>query len=81
MSAGKVIIGSYSGYPSMINEADCGEFIPENSVEDLVVTITKYFEMEPKVREEIGLRGRQWLIRERTFEKLALVYERALKSL
>ena len=81
MFAGKVIIGSYSGFPSMINEAECGEFIPENSVEDLVVTITKYFEMEPKVREEIGLRGRQWLIRERTFQKLALIYEQALKSL
>ena len=81
MSAGKVIIGSYSGFPSMINEAECGEFIPENSVEDLVVTIKKYFEMEPKAREEIGLRGRQWLIQERTFQKLALVYERALESL
>lgn len=81
MSAGKVIIGSYSGFPSMINEAECGEFIPENSVDDLVVTIKKYFEMEPKTREEIGLRGRQWLIQERTFQKLALGYEQALKSL
>ena len=27
MMAGKVIIGSYSGYPTMINEADCGEFV------------------------------------------------------
>jgi glycosyltransferase involved in cell wall biosynthesis len=81
MSAGKVIIGSYSGFPSMINEAECGEFIPENSVCNLVETITKYCEMAPRVREEIGLRGRQWLIEERSFRKLALVYERALESL
>ena len=66
MSAGKVIIGSYSGFPSMINEAECGEFIPENSIGDLVETITKYCEMAPRVR------GRDWI----TWPSMA--YQRAI---
>lgn len=81
MAAGKVILGSYSGYPSMINEAKCGEFIPENSVDDLVNTLGKYLKMEPYTIKEIGERGRAWLVRERSFENLAEQYESALKKL
>lgn len=81
MAAGKIILGSYSGFPSMINEAECGEFISEGSVDELVHSIKRYLGMDANLRNEIGLRGRQWLFKERSFEKLAKEYLSVLTDL
>lgn len=76
MMAAKPIVASYSGYPSMVNEAQCGQFIPANDVNALRQTIEKYAKMNQKQLNEIGQRGKDWLIRHRTYEKIAEDYLR-----
>ncbi len=45
MLAAKPIIASYSGYPSMVNEAQCGTFVPAKDVSALLRTILEYRQM------------------------------------
>lgn len=74
MLAAKPIIASYSGYPSMINEAQCGTFVPAKDVSALVMAIREYEQLPKDQLEEIGKRGREWLLRNRLYEKIALEY-------
>lgn len=71
MLAAKPIVGSYSGFPSMINEADCGSFVPCEDVPALRQEILRYSEMSKTQLAEIGERGRYWLLRNRSFDQLA----------
>lgn len=74
MYSGKPIIASYSGYPSMINEADCGVFVPAGDVDSLVKEIERFSQMPEEERNKIGKRGRDWLLQNRTYSKLAKDY-------
>jgi glycosyltransferase involved in cell wall biosynthesis len=74
MLAGKPIVASYSGYPSMINEAGCGSFIPAGDVEALSKEISRYSAMLPETREALGKAGRMWLLCNRTYDRLAEDY-------
>ncbi|MDN6866106.1 MULTISPECIES: glycosyltransferase family 4 protein [Pseudomonas] len=74
MLAGKPVVASYSGYPSMINEADCGVYVPASDVESLVTCILEMKSRTPIEREEMGMRGRQWLLDRRSYPKLAKDY-------
>lgn len=71
MISKKPIIASYSGYPSMINEADCGFFIPAEDVQLLVNKIKELFFMSESERETFGLKGFEWLLKNRKYEILA----------
>tara|TARA_Y200000002_G_scaffold372043_1_gene369398 strand:- start:1054 stop:2262 length:1209 start_codon:yes stop_codon:yes gene_type:complete len=71
MISEKPIIASYSGYPSMINEANCGYFIPAEDVNTLVIKIKELIKVNKSERNSIGARGRSWLINNRKYEKLA----------
>jgi glycosyltransferase involved in cell wall biosynthesis len=74
MLSGRPIVASYSGYPSMINEADCGFFTP---AEDHIALANKILEvslMDPVDLDLIGSRGRPWLIENRSFKRLADYY-------
>ncbi|MDA8976934.1 glycosyltransferase family 4 protein [Akkermansiaceae bacterium] len=79
MLAGKPILGSYSGYQSMINEAHCGWFVPAENVNAIVEKILEIRQMDWSCRREMGERGRAWLIRERQFDLLARKYLEILK--
>lgn len=74
MMAAKPIIASYNGYRSMVNEANCGIFIPVNSVPALQEAIYYYECMTPEQLREIGSRGRVWLIENRPYKKIAKDY-------
>jgi glycosyltransferase involved in cell wall biosynthesis len=74
MLAGKPIVGSYSGYPSMINEAQCGDFIPAEDTEALISTLERYAEKSPEELRTMGLKGRTWLLRERAWPDIAAQY-------
>lgn len=74
MAAGRPIIASYSGFPSMINEADCGSFVPANDVDALRAEILRYFEMPESERLRIGERGSAWIRANRNYERLAKSY-------
>jgi glycosyltransferase involved in cell wall biosynthesis len=75
MNAGKPIVCSYSGYQSMINEAQCGSFVPFGDVELLATEILSLKRMSVDKRTEMGLRARDFLRKNRLFERLALQYQ------
>lgn len=74
MLAGKPILASYTGFPSMINEAECGTFVPAHDIPALHDEILRYAAMEPRERDEVGRRGRTWLLANRRYETLAKDY-------
>lgn len=81
MLAGKPIIASYSGYPSMINEADCGALVSSNNMEDLYSAINNYSKMESSELAKIGLRGKVWIEQHRNYKTLAQEYLTELDNL
>lgn len=74
MLSGKPVVASYTGFPSMINEADCGSFVPAEDVSALAVEIERYANMSAEQRASIGARGRDWILKNRRFETLAADY-------
>lgn len=74
MLSGKPIVASYSGYPSMIDEAGCGSFVPTGDVEALRTEILRYVDMPTKIRVAMGDAGRVWLLRNRNYKVLAENY-------
>jgi glycosyltransferase involved in cell wall biosynthesis len=74
MLAAKPIIASYSGYPSMVNEAQCGTFVPAGDVLALARVILDYQQLSKDQLDEIGRRGRGWLLKNRPYEKVAMEY-------
>lgn len=71
MLAGKPIVASYSGFPSMIDEAKCGTFVPAGDAVALTSEIFHYANMESQEMNQMGLRGRQWILKNRSYKKLA----------
>ena len=71
MISKKPLIASYSGYPSMINEAGSGFFIPAEDVQSLVNKIKELFFMSESERKTLGLKGHEWLLKNRKYEILA----------
>lgn len=74
MLAGKPVVASYSGYPSMINEAGCGTFVPAGDVPALQTEIIRYAAMSSDDRALIGARGRDWILANRNYKTLAIEY-------
>lgn len=74
MISGKPILASYSGFPSMINEADCGSIVPAGDVDALRNEILRYSEMDHGELSRIGTCGRDWVIANRRFDVLAARY-------
>jgi glycosyltransferase involved in cell wall biosynthesis len=74
MLAGKPIVASYTGYPSMINEADCGAYVPAGDTAALRREILRYAAMDVSQRETVGRRGREWILAHRRYETLAKNY-------
>jgi glycosyltransferase involved in cell wall biosynthesis len=74
MLSGKPILASYTGYPSMVNEANCGTFVPAGDVDKLVSEINRYSNIPLIQRNEIGSRGIQWLLSHRDYKVLAKEY-------
>lgn len=78
MLAAKPIVASYTGYPSMINEAECGTYVAAGDVAALQVEIQRYAAMTDVQRLEIGARGRRWILEHRNYKTLAQAYIRVL---
>ena len=74
MYAKKPIVCMYSGYPSMINEAKCGEFTPAENSNEFASAIKKYQLMTSLDRQQIGGFGYEFLISERSFCVLSKRY-------
>ena len=74
MAAGKPILASYSGYPSMLNEADCGLFIPAGDAKALQRAIKEFASKPPAELVNMGSRGRRWLLENRSYATLSKTY-------
>jgi len=74
MLSAKPIIASYAGYPSMINEANCGKFIQTNDAKDVKNAILEIVNMEPKERKILGENGKKWIHLHRSYSLLAKQY-------
>lgn len=74
MMAGKPVVASYTGFPSMINEANCGTYVPAGDVAALKQEVARYARMETQERLLIGARGKAWLLENRSYDKLAKQY-------
>lgn len=74
MLSSKPVLASYSGYPSMLNEANCGFYVPAEDVESLVKKIKELSLMSAVELDEIGRRGREWIMANRTYDKLGRDY-------
>jgi len=72
--AAKPVLASYNGYPSMLDEAGCGEFVPAGDVAALHAALCKYVEMSPEALAEMGASGRRWLLENRRWDILARQY-------
>ncbi|USA46482.1 glycosyltransferase family 4 protein [Acinetobacter sp. C26M] len=85
MLAAKPIVASYTGYPTMINEASCGVFVSpkegehvEVGIKDALLSIAQ---MTPDARNEMGSRGRDWVYKNRSYKLLAEQYLSKIESL
>lgn len=79
MLAAKPIIATYSGYPSMINEADCGIFVASTDPKELRIAFLRYAEKSEKERKQIGENGKKWIYDNRQYNHLAEEYLRKIE--
>jgi len=78
MLSGKLIVASYTGYPSMIDEAGCGCYVPAGDIEALRREILHYAAMPAEQRMSVGRNGRDWVLRHRRYPVLATQYLKIL---
>jgi len=74
MLASKPIITSYTGYPSMINEANCGKFIKTTNPIDVKNAILTFVNMKDDERIKLGKNGKEWIYTHRKYSVLATNY-------
>lgn len=74
MLSGKPVLASYSGYPSMLDEAGSGSFTPAGDAKALEAEILRYVAMPEKERLAMGAAGRDWVLEHRRFSTLAENY-------
>ena len=85
MISAKPIIASYSGYPSMINEAGCGYFITAKDPHSLISKMKEMKLLSANERKVMDSKGLVWLKKNRSYEKLAdnylsLIFEKKLNN-
>lgn len=81
MLSGKPVLASYTGYPSMVNEADCGLFVPAEDVDALGLAIDNLSKMTKNDLDKMGQRGREWILSNRRFDNLASQYLEVINSI
>lgn len=74
MYAGKPIIASYTGYMSLINEANSGEAVPSENTSLLVAKIQEYAEKPSSELLQMGQRAKEFVLKNRSYESLANQY-------
>lgn len=74
MLSARPVLASYSGYPSMIDEAGCGAFVPAGDPAAVADELRRFAAMSADERDQMGARGREWLLEHRSYERLAADY-------
>ncbi len=81
MLAAKPIIASYTGYPSMVNEANCGKFIKTIDPIDIKNAIEDIVDLSIEDRIALGKNGKKWIYQNRQYSLLAKDYIKKIESL
>ena len=81
MLASKPIIASYTGYPSMINEANCGYFENTSNAKDLKDKILSIVNLSEQERKNLGINGKKWIYENRQYSNLAKQYINKIEEL
>jgi glycosyltransferase involved in cell wall biosynthesis len=74
MMAGKPVVASYSGFPSMLNESGCGVFVPAGQVPELKAMLLSLVDRPPGELADMGRAGRNWLLDNRPWAVIARQY-------
>lgn len=74
MMSGKAVIAEYDGHRSMINEAESGFFVKSRNVYELKNKIIDLYNMPPESLKYIGLRGKDWIIKNRNWDIISNDY-------
>ncbi len=81
MYSSRPIIVSYNGYQSIINEANCGEFIEANNPNLLAEKIIEYSHKNKEELVNIGNNGQEYLLNNLSYSVLAKKYKAIIQSL
>lgn len=85
MLAGKPIVASYRGHPSMINEANCGRFVDakydDGAETGIKAALLEILGMRKEERDQLGSNGRNWIRENRNYELLASQYISTIQEL
>jgi len=74
MFAKKPIICMFSGYPSMINEANSGEFTPSEDPIAFANKLLEYSKLPKSELQQLGENGHKFLVEKRNFHVLSEQY-------
>ena len=77
MLAGKYIVAQYTGYPSFINEAECGIFTDGDGLFD---SLNAALDMSADERDAAGMAGREWLLEHQNYDALARDYLKKIEA-
>ena len=77
MLAGKYIVAQYTGYPSFINEAECGIFTDGDGLFD---SLNAALDMSADERDAAGMAGREWLLEHQNYNALARDYLKKIEA-
>jgi len=72
--AAKPVVASYSGFPSILDEAGCGEYLPSRDTEALLRALARYAARPRRELAAMGAAGRAWLFANRTWKTLSEQY-------
>ncbi len=78
MYSARPVIVAYSGYPCIINEAGCGEFVEAENPKALAKAIENYSKKDKTELDEIGRKGKEYLLNKLNYDVLAKKYLNAI---
>jgi glycosyltransferase involved in cell wall biosynthesis len=81
MMAGKPVLASYSGYKSMINEANSGFFIDAENPQEITNALNEIILLPKERLLQMGANGKSWVIKNRQWEVVANTYLDYINSL
>jgi glycosyltransferase involved in cell wall biosynthesis len=80
MMAGKPIINAISAGNDLVAESGCGISIPPEDPVAIAEAIKKLIDMSPLEREEMGRRGREYVIKNHDYKVLAKRFLEAMNA-
>ena len=81
MYAAKPILVAFSGYRCILDDAECGKFIPAENKDALMRAIIEFSEKDTDELKQMGKKGKNYLMKNFTYANLAADFNKKLLSL